>query len=61
MKTKNLKRYAERQIRLLESMAHLVKCSGIMVYAVCSNEPEENEVEEEPEKTEEQPKKKKRF
>ena len=40
---KNLKRYAERQVRLLESMAHLVKCSGIMVYAVCSNEPEENE------------------
>jgi 16S rRNA (cytosine967-C5)-methyltransferase len=40
---KDWKRYSERQIRLLGNVAPLVKVSGILVYAVCSVEPEENE------------------
>jgi 16S rRNA (cytosine967-C5)-methyltransferase len=40
---KNLKPYAERQMRFLENLARLVKPSGVLVYAVCSIEPEENE------------------
>ncbi len=40
---KNLIKYKTRQIRLLENLSHLVKPSGILVYAVCSPEPEENE------------------
>jgi 16S rRNA (cytosine967-C5)-methyltransferase len=40
---KNLTRYKTRQICLLENLAPLVKLSGILVYAVCSPEPEENQ------------------
>ncbi len=32
-----------RQVRLLENLAHAVKADGVLVYAVCSPEPEENE------------------
>ncbi|CAB1064380.1 16S rRNA (cytosine(967)-C(5))-methyltransferase (EC [Olavius sp. associated proteobacterium Delta 1] len=39
---RNLAKYKTRQIRLLENLSHLVKPSGILVYAVCSSEPEEN-------------------
>jgi len=38
-----LVKYQTRQLRLLEKLAPLVKSGGIMVYAVCSPEPEENE------------------
>ena len=41
---RNLSKYKTRQIRLLDNIAHLVKPSGILVYAVCSAEPEENEM-----------------
>ncbi len=34
---------AERQLRLLRHLSHSVKPGGILVYAVCSTEPEENE------------------
>ncbi len=34
---------SKKQIRFLNNLAHLVKPSGILVYAVCSTEPEENE------------------
>jgi len=40
---RNLKKYQTRQLRLLEKLAPLVKSSGVLVYAVCSPEPEENE------------------
>ena len=40
---KNLKRYGNRQVKLLESLASLLKVSGVLIYAVCSVEPEENE------------------
>ena len=40
---RNLTKYKTRQLRLLENSSHLVKPSGILVYAVCSPEPEENE------------------
>jgi 16S rRNA (cytosine967-C5)-methyltransferase len=40
---KNLTQYKARQIRLMENLAPLVKISGILVYAVCSPEPEENQ------------------
>jgi len=33
----------KRQALFLDNLAHLVKPSGILVYAVCSTEPEENE------------------
>jgi len=39
----NLAYYHERQTRFLDNLANLVKPSGVMVYAVCSTEPEENE------------------
>jgi 16S rRNA (cytosine967-C5)-methyltransferase len=38
-----LKRHAGVQKRFLENLAQLVKLNGILVYAVCSIEPEENE------------------
>lgn len=41
---RNLSKYKIRQIRMLENTSHLVKPSGILVYAVCSPEPEENEM-----------------
>ena len=41
---RNLSKYKSRQIRLLGNISHLVKPSGILVYAVCSPEPEENEM-----------------
>lgn len=41
---KNLTRYSARQIRFLDHVAPLVKPSGILVFAVCSMEPEENEI-----------------
>ncbi len=40
---KNLTRYQKRQAIFLDNLAHLVKPSGVLVYAVCSTEPEENE------------------
>jgi len=39
----DLKRYAHRQQAFLNHLAPLVKPSGLLVYAVCSLEPEENE------------------
>jgi len=40
---RNLAKYKTRQLRLLENLGPLLKPSGILVYAVCSPEPEENE------------------
>jgi 16S rRNA (cytosine967-C5)-methyltransferase len=40
---KDWQRYAQRQVRFLCHLAPLVNVSGILVYAVCSVEPEENE------------------
>jgi len=40
---RNLKRYQNRQLRLLENVSRLVKPLGILVYAVCSPEPEEGD------------------
>jgi 16S rRNA (cytosine967-C5)-methyltransferase len=40
---KNLMRHGTRQLRFLDHLASFVKPSGILVYAVCSVEPEENE------------------
>jgi 16S rRNA (cytosine967-C5)-methyltransferase len=39
----NLKYYKKKQLLFLKNLACLVKPSGILVYAVCSSEPEENE------------------
>jgi len=39
----NLKRYYQRQATLLELLSPFLRPSGILVYAVCSTEPEENE------------------
>jgi 16S rRNA (cytosine967-C5)-methyltransferase len=39
----NLDRYGQRQIAILSNMAPLVKLKGIVIYSVCSFEPEENE------------------
>jgi len=38
-----LMQYKKRQLLFLDNLANLLKPSGIMVYAVCSTEPEENE------------------
>lgn len=40
---RNLRKFKTRQVRLLENSAPLLKPSGILVYSVCSPEPEENE------------------
>ncbi|MBU1170688.1 MAG: 16S rRNA (cytosine(967)-C(5))-methyltransferase RsmB [Proteobacteria bacterium] len=40
---KNLNRYKKRQVRFLSALSEQLKPSGVMVYAVCSFEPEENE------------------
>jgi len=40
---RNLTKYKTRQLQLLKNAARLLKPSGILVYAVCSPEPEENE------------------
>ena len=39
----DLKRYRQRQVELLNRVAPFLKPNGILVYAVCSIEPEENE------------------
>ena len=39
----DLKRYQQRQVELLNRVAPFLKPNGILVYAVCSIEPEENE------------------
>ena len=41
---KNLTKYKTRQLALLERLSALVKPCGYLVYAVCSPEPEENEI-----------------
>jgi 16S rRNA (cytosine967-C5)-methyltransferase len=43
LREKNLIQYGKRQLLFLENLANLLKPSGILVFAVCSNEPEENE------------------
>lgn len=40
---KDLSPFKERQLRLLESAMGFVRRGGLLVYAVCSTEPEENE------------------
>jgi 16S rRNA (cytosine967-C5)-methyltransferase len=40
---KDWKRFSHRQLNLLERLAPQVKVSGVLIYAVCSVEPEENE------------------
>jgi len=40
---KNLIRYGKKQLLFLENLADLLKPSGVLIYAVCSTEPEENE------------------
>lgn len=39
----NLKRYTQKQLSFLDNLVPLVKLEGVLAYAVCSNEPEENE------------------
>ncbi len=43
MTKKNLNRFSKRQVRFLSAVSGLLKPGGILVYAVCSTEPEENE------------------
>lgn len=40
---KDIARYADRQARFLDHLAPLVKTGGVLVFSVCSMEPEENE------------------
>jgi 16S rRNA (cytosine967-C5)-methyltransferase len=40
---KNLNRFNKRQVRFLCTVSSLLKNGGVLVYAVCSTEPEENE------------------
>jgi len=42
MSKKKLSRHKEKQTRFLKNLIHLVKPSGVLVYAVCSTEPEES-------------------
>ena len=39
----DLIRHAKRQAIFLDNLAHQVKPEGLLVYCVCSTEPEENE------------------
>ena len=39
----DLRRYHEKQVRLLEDAAQLLAFQGVLVYATCSTEPEEND------------------
>jgi 16S rRNA (cytosine967-C5)-methyltransferase len=39
----NLEKYKTRQLRLLNNLSHLVNPPGVLVYAVCSPEPDETE------------------
>jgi 16S rRNA (cytosine967-C5)-methyltransferase len=41
---KNLARFRKKQVALLQQVSGLVKPGGVLVYAVCSVEPEENEM-----------------
>jgi 16S rRNA (cytosine967-C5)-methyltransferase len=43
MRAAEIPRHAERQSRLLDSVAGLVRAGGRLVYSVCSGEPEEGE------------------
>ena len=43
MSKSNLASYQKQQVTFLETLAPLVKADGILVYTVCSIEPEENE------------------
>ena len=43
LQEKNLARYKKRQLLFLDNLSNLLKPSGIIVYSVCSTEPEENE------------------
>lgn len=43
IKEQMLQSYAKNQVRFLNNLAHLVNRTGIMVFSVCSNEPEEGE------------------
>lgn len=43
IKEQMLKNYSKNQVRFLNNLAHLVNRTGIMVFAVCSSEPEEGE------------------
>jgi len=40
---KNLTKFKNKQLALLDNVSRLLKSSGVLVYAVCSPEPEENE------------------
>ena len=40
---RDLEYYQKIQALFLDNLVHLVKPSGLLVYAVCSTEPEENE------------------
>jgi 16S rRNA (cytosine967-C5)-methyltransferase len=42
-KPEDLKRYPEKQLALLNTAAALVGPGGVLVYATCSTEPEEND------------------
>jgi 16S rRNA (cytosine967-C5)-methyltransferase len=41
---KNLAKFKDKQLALLDNLSLLVKSSGVLVYAVCSPEPDENEI-----------------
>jgi 16S rRNA (cytosine967-C5)-methyltransferase len=43
IKERMLKNYGKNQVRFLNNLAHLVNRTGIMVFSVCSSEPEEGE------------------
>ena len=43
IKEQMLKNYGKNQVRFLNNLAHLVNHTGIMVFSVCSSEPEEGE------------------